>query len=314
MDTMPSPTSARARLAVLMSVSALALVGCGSSSADDPSPTSGSAQGQQDPTPTDPASDPASDASSGSSGSSPSAPAGETKAVAVYYVGDTPQGPRLYREFHKVDAGDPATGAVAALTSTPSDPDYRTLFPSGTVDRVDIGSDAITVDVPESWTTPADGMTDAQARLAGQQLVYTVQAAAQSRLPVHVEHAGAPADLFGLGGELGNEPENDVKALVNVTSPEEGATVSGSFTASGVSNSPEATTPWEVHKGGADGPVVAEGYATADGWMDKLYPWQTAVDVSRLPAGDYTFVVRTDDPSDGEGAGPTVDTKSITVR
>ena len=34
--------------------------------------------------------------------------------------------------------------------------------------------------------------------------------------------------------------------------------------------------------------------------------------MSDLPAGDYTFVAMTDDPSDGEGGGPTVDTKTIT--
>jgi hypothetical protein len=47
--------------------------------------------------------------------------------------------------------------------------------------------------------------------------------------------------------------------------------------------------------------------------MDKLYPWQATVDVSSLSPGTYTFVASTDDPSDGEGSGPTRDTKTITV-
>jgi hypothetical protein len=36
--------------------------------------------------------------------------------------------------------------------------------------------------------------------------------------------------------------------------------------------------------------------------------------VSDLEPGDYTFVALTDDPSGGEGGGPTIDTKSITVQ
>ena len=107
-----------------------------------------------------------------------------------------------------------------------------------------------------------------------------------------------------------NAPQLEVLALVNVTTPEEGATVSGTFTASGVASSFEATVPWEIRQGET---VVMKGFATAEGWMDKLYPWETEVDVSGLAPGDYTFVAMTDDPSGGEGFGPTEDTKAITV-
>ena len=48
--------------------------------------------------------------------------------------------------------------------------------------------------------------------------------------------------------------------------------------------------------------------------MDKLYPWTAEVDVSGLAPGTYTFVAMTDDPSGGEGAGPTEDTKTIVVQ
>ncbi len=99
--------------------------------------------------------------------------------------------------------------------------------------------------------------------------------------------------------------------LVSVTTPEEGATVSGTFTATGVASSFEATVPWEIRQGDE---VVKTGFSTAEGWMEKLYPWTTEVDVSDLPPGDYTFVALTDDPSGGaEGHGPSEDTKSITV-
>ncbi len=105
-------------------------------------------------------------------------------------------------------------------------------------------------------------------------------------------------------------PQLDVLNLVNVTTPEEGATVSGSFTATGVASSFEATVPWEIRQGDQ---VVKKGFSTAEGWLDKLYPWEAEVDVSDLAPGEYTFVAMTDDPSGGEGFGPSEDSKTITV-
>jgi hypothetical protein len=298
--------SSRTRLAALASLSALALAGLSGCGSEGQDPASG------DTTPTQ-AADPSDDTGEPSEPASGDA---ETTTVPVYFVGDTPQGQRLFREFRKVEADNPAAEALALVTAGDTlDPDYDTLFPGGTFASVDIADDMITVGLPdESWTTAPDGMSDDQARLAAQQLVYTVQGIAQKRIPVSITLDGAPADLFGLAGQVSNDPELDVRALVNVTTPEEGAAVSGTFTASGASSSFEATTPWEIRKGGADGEVVLDGFATAEGWMDKLYPWETEVDVSDLPAGDYTFVAMTDDPSDGEGGGPTVDTKSITIK
>lgn len=293
----------RTRIAAVLSaatVGAAALAGCGSddTTGADPKPANGSTK----------------DAGESPSPTESSAPSNDTVAVPVYFAGDAPQGVRLYREFRQVPATDPTGGALALLTSGDAlDPDYRTLFPGGDAPSAQIDADQIIVSLPdESWTTMPEGMSEDEARLAAQQLVYTLQGIAQERLGVMVSLDGEPADLFGLGGELSDEPEIDVRALVNVTVPEEGGTVSGTFTASGVSSSFEATTPWEIRS--ADGKVVAEGFATAEGWMDKLYPWETEVDVSDLEPGTYTFVAMTDDPSDGEGFGPTEDSKTITVQ
>ena len=140
-------------------------------------------------------------------------------------------------------------------------------------------------------------------------MVYTLQAAVQSRLPVRF-----PLDTV-LGVDTSEPVANaspiEVLALVNISDPAEGATVGGSFTVSGVASSFEANVPWEIRQGDQ---VVKSGFATAEGWMDKLYPWQADVDVSDLAPGDYTFVAKTDDPSDGEGGGPHVDTRTITIR
>jgi hypothetical protein len=293
--------NARARIAVLLTASALALAGCGD---DDPSPTAA------DPKPTH--SSTKHQDGSDTPEPSESASSAETTTVPVYFIGETPQGPKLYREFRQVEADNPAEEALALMTAGDTlDGDYRTLYPGGTFAGVEIGDEVITVSLPdESWTTMGE-MSEYDARMAAQQLVYTVQGIAQARLPVEIVLDGKPADLFGLGGQLGNEPELDVRASVNVTAPEEGATVGDSFTASGVASSFEATVPWQIRQ---DDTVVKKGFATAEGWLDKLYPWETEVDVSDLEPGTYTFVALTDDPTGGtEGGGPTEDTKTIIV-
>lgn len=295
-------TMSRTRLVALLSLPALVLVGVTGCGEEEPTrPTSGTPSEASDPATSEDPTEPASE--------EPAA----TTTVPVYFVGDTPQGLRLYREFRQVRADDPAAEALALMTAGDAlDPDYRSLYPEGQFAGVEIGEGEISVALPdESWSMPVEGMSDEDARMAAQQLAYTLQGVAQARTPITVTLDGQPADLFGLGGELSNEPEIDVRALVNVTSPAEGAEVSGTFTAEGVSSSFEATTPWEIRD--ADGTVVKEGFATAEGWMDKLYPWSTEVDVSDLPAGQYTFVAMTDDPSGGEGFGPTEDSKTITV-
>lgn len=104
-----------------------------------------------------------------------------------------------------------------------------------------------------------------------------------------------------MSAEPSEEPSTlpRTSGLITLATPAEGAKVSDSFEASGKANSNEANVPWEVRDG--SGETVLEGHATAEGWVDKLYPWKTTVDVSELEPGTYLFIARTDDTSDGEG-------------
>ena len=61
----------------------------------------------------------------------PATPTTDTQLVAVYFIGDTPDGPRLYREFDRVPAGDPLQGALGRIQQPPADPDYRTAWRPG---------------------------------------------------------------------------------------------------------------------------------------------------------------------------------------
>jgi hypothetical protein len=83
------------------------------------------------------------------------------------------------------------------------------------------------------------------------------------------------------------------------------------FIARGRASSFEATVPWEIRDGDT---VVTEGFATALGTGDRLFAWEAEVDLTGIAPGEYTFVAMTDDPSNGEGAEPFVDTRTIVVR
>jgi Immunoglobulin-like domain of bacterial spore germination/Sporulation and spore germination len=251
----------------------------------------------------------------GGDGSGGSSQEGSGQAVPVYYVGDTPQGPRLFREFQQV-SGDPLLAAADLVDGgTPLDPDYRTEWPGVGIESVEATDGVLLVTIAgDGFTDRPDGMSKRSARLALQQLVYTLQGVQQERVPVQVQRTGSDPVLFGISTEtpITQAPAVEVSGLVNVTAPEQGAVVDGdTLEASGVASSFEATVPWEILRGDE---VVLEGFATASGWMDKLYPWQASIDVSTLEPGDYTFVARTSDPSDGaEGAGPHEDSKDFTV-
>ncbi|MBU1802144.1 MAG: GerMN domain-containing protein [Actinobacteria bacterium] len=237
-----------------------------------------------------------------------------TVAAPVYFVGDSPTGPRLYREFREVSADAPLMdGAALLVTGDALDPDYSTLLPPLGITSIEVTDDAIVVALGADSVTADKATSPADAALAVQSLVYTLQGIAQTRLPVQVVQGDQPVALLGQPTDAGVKasPQLEVLSLVNVTTPTSEAALSGTFTASGVASSFEATVLWEVRDGSDS--AVLDGFATAEGFLDKLYPWETEVDVSSLEPGDYTFVALTDDPSAGEGPGPYEDSKAITV-
>jgi hypothetical protein len=237
-------------------------------------------------------------------------------STPVYYLGETPQGTRLYREFQQTTP----LGAdlLRLVESAPEDPDYTTPWPAGSFGDVVVRSDLGQIDVTLADSSLHDrpaGMSDETAELAIQQVIYSVQAVVQNRLPVQFRLNGNPVDqVLGVptSEPLANAPQFDVLALVSISNPAEGRIVEGSFTADGVAASFEGSVPWQLKNAG--GEVVRSG--TGQGSMeDHLTPWETGpIDVSGLPPGQYTFVAMTDDASGGEGGGPTVDTRTITIR
>lgn len=249
----------------------------------------------------------------------------DTQSVPAYFVGEGPRGPRLYREFVVNEGSEPRLlAALQALENSPGDPDYRSLWSRGAFVDAQValvkGSNLgkqITIDLADdSFRDVPAGWDAEQASLAVQQAVYTAQAAVgEGRLRVRFTGDTALDQVFGVPTDqpITNAPIFDTLSLMSISYPFEGAAVQDAFTATGVNNSFESTVIWRVED--STGIVVRNGFATAEGWIEeRLYPWETEVDVSGLPAGDYTFVAENDDPTGGtEGNGPDSDTRLIVI-
>ena len=297
-------------------VTAIALAGGnppGTTADDDPGPA-GQTSRASDPTPSESPEpspgDPSTSAASEGSGNEP---------FPVYLVSETPQGLRLFREFQSGAGDDPLlASAVTTVEGRSLDPDYRSLWPGGSsvASVVSDGADVLTVDITGAPHDLPPGMSQAEAQLALQQVIYSVQAAhGQGRVGVQLLLDGGRTDqVLGqpTSEPLANGPVLETLSMMNITYPGEGATVSGTFTADGVNNGFEASVTWRLLDGEE---VVGEGFGTAEGWAEeKLFPWEVEVDVSGLEPGAYTFLASNDDPSGGaEGAGPHTDTRVIIV-
>ena len=248
----------------------------------------------------------------------PSRPPTASRAVAGYYLGETPSGVRLFREFRSVESADDGPAAsVRLLTTDPADPDYRTEWPDGAFAGAEVGDDRITVELADASLEERPGsMTEDEAQASVQQVVYTLQAYAQQRLPVEFTSADGPMEQVLGTGSSGPLPAGEplqVLSHVNLSSPSEGDTVSGRLQVEGVANSFEANVPWTLED--ESGQAVSQGSFTAEGWMDlKLFPYAGTVDLSSVGPGTYTLVVTTDDPSGGtEGPGAYSDSRAVVV-
>lgn len=272
-----------------------------------------------------PSKEPSAEPSTGPAETSPpaeeqsAAPApASVEAVPVYYVGETTRGPRLFREFHRteVSGGDTLDAALAeAVATAPDDPDYRTDWPAGTSAEGSFDGDTITVtlggDPQDPLRSRPSGMSAAQARMAVQQLVYTAQAAAQERAPVQFLIYGERSDtLLGVpvSEPVAQGDPVDVLAQVWIIDPGEGAEVSPTFEVSGLAAAFEATVQWELMKGDQE---IRRGFTTAEQCC-TMAPY--TFKVRNVPSGEYTLVVHDSDASGGEGPGPWVDTKTVTVQ
>ncbi|MCX6400547.1 MAG: GerMN domain-containing protein [Propionibacteriales bacterium] len=241
-------------------------------------------------------------------------PGDRRTAVATYFIGDTPVGGRLFREFQSVPAStDAAAIVLSALQRLETDagaddPDYRTAWPAGSFNDVTVGDDWIRVDLTETAVIGAAGSSASERELGIQQAVHTAEAAVGSNLPVAFERAGAPAtQVLGMPVEEQVARSTDVAAPVNITDPVEGRLVEGRFTARGtVAPFPEAmpeSVAWRLLDDGGD-PVTGGNIPLTD------RTWSTVLNTDDLAPGTYVLSVTV--PLDGDRTA--VDTRTVTVR
>jgi hypothetical protein len=238
---------------------------------------------------------------------------GHDLAVPVYYVGTTASGPRLFSETHQltgVTGTDLQAAVDEALSGSPTDPDYANPFESlGLSAQAAVADGAVTIDFSAAPERPA-GMSDEEAQMAVQSLVWTADAAAKATGPVQLTVAGSPADrVLGVpsSAPVDRAGADSVLSTVSITAPAQDATVPTTFEVTGQASTFEANVVWELKQGNT---VVRHGFTTASQCC-TLSPYTFTVTAT---PGDYTLVVHDTDESDGEGVGTSRDTKDVRVQ
>jgi hypothetical protein len=242
---------------------------------------------------------------------SPSGP-GRTITVQTWFVGSTAQGPRLFPETHVIK-GVHSTNLDAAVSEAvevgPMDPDLTAWPGDGLSTFATSDGGTIVVDLSRDLPRPA-GVSEAQARMMLQSVVWTTAGAGGGAEPVRFTVQGRPVgSLLGvpLGAPLWKTSVDDTLSPIYTTSPQQGDVVGTTFTVQGRANAPEANVAWELEQGSR---TVQQGFTTARECC-VLSPFSFEVQAS---PGTYTLVVHDTDESDGEGRGTTEDTTEIVVR
>jgi Immunoglobulin-like domain of bacterial spore germination/Sporulation and spore germination len=225
--------------------------------------------------------------------------------VPVYYVQANGAGKyplRIYPEQHRVTStGEIGFDAVSALfTTPPTDPDYSSLWASGSVEAVTKLPGLITVDL--SADAAVIGGRESDVDVAMQQIVYTVQQALHSRDPVRILISGSPPS--GTAEPLQADPAHAIEGAIVINSPVQDATVQSPVTVEGDASVFEGTVSWQVLESGQ---VVKQGYTTASAGQ-VLSPYLFEVD---LDPGSYTL--RVYEASAENGSPMFVETKQFTV-
>ena len=236
-----------------------------------------------------------------------------TRAVYVYYLGDTgPTGPRLYRELHR----RPATTAVvrdavaAMLTERPQDADYTSLWPPRTrvLGVTTLGTTA-TVDLSGEATGRSAGASFEDASL--QQLVHVVTAAAPALKRVQLHIAGRAVEtLWGhvdTRTPIARKPAAEILAPVWLLMPGNHGQLRRGARFGGEAGVFEAVVSWELRRGGS---VVRAGTAMSMEGAPGRGPWSAV-----LPAGvaPGSYVLRAFESSAKDGSATFIDDKAITV-
>lgn len=241
------------------------------------------------------------------------------RVVPVYFVGDTPDGPRLYREFQSRTGweGRQVFALDAALRGAALDPDYRSSWPGDvSVEDFSAAPDLITVSLSGAVHDRPPDMDADEAGLAVEQLLRTAQAVhGRGRLPVRLLLDGRITDrVLGVPASepLAAADDATVMSRVSVSDPAEGRVVDNdvTFTVTGRGSAYEGAILTSIQRLGGDAETVAEKPTTDRCCEGGLYWYVVTFDLSDVPPGDYLVTSRTEAPSGEPGHS---DSRRITV-
>jgi hypothetical protein len=239
-----------------------------------------------------------------------------TALVPVYWLGQQVGAPkkssaRLYRTWSRV-TGRPAEQAVRIMTTKqPDDPDYFSVWRGAAVNTVTRSDGVVTVDFKQLPKTTLDPDL---AKVASQQLVYTVQGALgdAAGTRIQVTEQGRPSSkLFGhvdTSQPLSRAPAADVQAFIWVTTPANGAVVTTPLKVTGTASVFEAQLNWRIVSTRTQETVAKGAANTTEAY--KFTPF--AFNVAALPAGSYILEVF--EISAADGRMTSTDTKLVTVK
>jgi len=240
------------------------------------------------------------------------------RVVPVYFVGDTPSGPRLFREFQRGTGPMSAeTFALdAALAGRSLDPDYRSLWPAGTRSGGYFygTGEPITIDLVGDVHDRPAGMTETEARLAVEQVVRTAQGAlGHGRVPVELRLNGDRTDqVLGVptSEPLSAAPDADVLSPVSLSNPSEGRLVDNDepLTVKGVGTSADDRVSLRIQQWEGTA-VLRQLELDLEPSDAHLASFSVRWSLDGLPPGDYDVVATV------TGADGTLDTdtRRITV-
>lgn len=256
---------------------------------------------------------PASQPGQSTGGASPSAtvtPPGSAN-VPVYYLGATKAGPRLFREYHVLPAGDGSTAAqlTAAITAmldgrTAYDRDYSSQWPAGaSVRGVSVSGGVATVDLGGATV---NGYDPTGNRAALQQLIWTATAY-RGGTGVKLLFDGQPrATLWKsklpVAGVLRRAPAVDTLAPVWVIDPQQGATAHSPVTVNLAGIVFEGTVSLRVTRASGGAPVVQRPVQLSVGAPTQgtatltltLAPGTYVIEAAELSAKDGSVVASDD--------------------
>lgn len=248
----------------------------------------------------------------------------EARAMAVYYVGDTFNGLRLFREFRRLE-GDTLQTAVSAavgrdaddVSLPPLDRDYYVPWPSITTADATLtpGADEIEISLFHRGESlrGRGSLSAKEAELAVEQLIRTAQAAVGGRLPVR----------FLLGGEItdrvlgvpASEPlaEGDASqtlADLFLSDPSERQVVDndGVLTVTGVRNAYRGPVDLYIQAAEPQDRMEVPVNVQLLWNPERSDEFRESFDASGWPPGEYVLTVSTDQVS-----GLERDSRRITV-